>query len=565
MIAKKQKIVCFGDSITRDFTPFLQKEVKEREIGFEIINEGVGGETVKDALERVKDILKHNPDIVIVGFGTNDAYKNRGITIHEFEQGLVRLLKELKSKVTDVRLLTLPPKKGANGRTKLFNKSIKRIALANYVKIINIYYFWNLEFGLFSQGLRDYVHPNEKGNRFYAEIIIKYLKRRSNIILWQYNGNPCACNYRCPYCTYDSEKQEGHYFEGTIDKWRKSFLKTFGDQRLVFYLAHGEPMIGEKFYDVLKMIGDNHNWSVRLTSNISQPIDRLVDSRLVKEKRLDVNASFHPTMVDKESFLEKLLFLRKNGIEPAIIYVVWPPFLKRLESDIDFFNRHGFLVHLRRFQGTFNNKKYPEGYEEEERRLMARYMDDAMIKYILSGDPSFKKLTWSGVDFFIVDNKGNVGYCDDFRADRYCLGNIFNKFEPFTEPKPFPGRFVSDGTVDGVANFLELDYWQLDCGNNVISFSHQGGVSNFHGKMVYKNTNTNFDDPFVRTEYRFPPRNIKDCYFILRFQRVSFGTKLKDVIIFLLPNKMKSSFEKIKGQLRKSTLIRKAYRTILKI
>ncbi len=122
---------------------------------------------------------------------------------------------------------------------------------------------------------------------------------------------------------------------------------------------------------------------------------------------------------------------------------------------------------------------------------------------------------WSGVDFVIIDNEGNVGYCDDFRPDKDSLGNVLDgTFRPFIEPHPFPGKFVSDGTVDGVANFVELDYLQLT-GNNVLSFSRQGGVYHTGDGVYYKNTNTDFNDSRVRAEYHFPARNLKDAWAIL--------------------------------------------------
>jgi hypothetical protein len=285
---------------------------------------------------------------------------------------------------------------------------------------------------------------------------------------------------------------------------------------------------------------------------------------VAKYGRLDINASFHPAMTTIEDFLKKILFLRENGIEPSIVYVMWPPFLKRFEEDFKKFNQHNFLIHVRRFDGFYKGKKYPQAYTEEERKLIARYMDDGTIKYMLAYQPSFGKLTWSGVDFFIVDNKGNVGYNDNLKPRIYSLGNLFRgNFQPFTEPRPFPGRFMSDTTVDGVANFLELNYDQLDEGNNTMGFSRQGGVYHTPKGVHYKNMNTNFDNPQIRAEYRFPPRNFKDCMSILRYKDRSRIDKTKEVLSFMTPEFFKRIYWNMDRKLRKSDVVLNVYTKIV--
>lgn len=72
-------IVCFGDSITaghgvrpREAFPAL---ISER-LKIPVINAGVDGDTTADALARLqRDVLAHNPRIVIVEFGGNDFRK----------------------------------------------------------------------------------------------------------------------------------------------------------------------------------------------------------------------------------------------------------------------------------------------------------------------------------------------------------------------------------------------------------------------------------------------------------------------------------------------------------
>ncbi|MBQ3230815.1 MAG: hypothetical protein IJB49_07320 [Clostridia bacterium] len=67
---RDMKIVAFGDSITawKGWVSMLYGE-----LGCEVINSGVGGDTTVHALKRIdKDVIAHDPDLVIVNFGMND-------------------------------------------------------------------------------------------------------------------------------------------------------------------------------------------------------------------------------------------------------------------------------------------------------------------------------------------------------------------------------------------------------------------------------------------------------------------------------------------------------------
>ncbi len=84
-------------------------------------------------------------------------------------------------------------------------------------------------------------------------------------------------------------KAENFYF-GDTENWRNAFKKCFGKQKLIFYLVFGEPTLGEAFYDVVNIIESEPNWHLRITTNLSQPLERLVKTHLAKEGRLNINA-----------------------------------------------------------------------------------------------------------------------------------------------------------------------------------------------------------------------------------------------------------------------------------
>jgi lysophospholipase L1-like esterase len=94
-----ETIVCFGDSLTygsgaaRDNAYPAQLS---RLIDRQVINAGVPGETTAGALQRVDEILSHQPGMVLITLGGNDlkngvsrgeAFKNLEMIIRRFQAG----------------------------------------------------------------------------------------------------------------------------------------------------------------------------------------------------------------------------------------------------------------------------------------------------------------------------------------------------------------------------------------------------------------------------------------------------------------------------------------------
>lgn len=73
------KVICFGDSLTScggvngRFSDILQDRFPRHEI----INRGIGGNVLVDALTRLQvDVLDERPDLVLIEFGANDWWRN---------------------------------------------------------------------------------------------------------------------------------------------------------------------------------------------------------------------------------------------------------------------------------------------------------------------------------------------------------------------------------------------------------------------------------------------------------------------------------------------------------
>lgn len=503
------KIVCFGDSITKGYCSRFEKQIKKEynDLQIDVINAGVVSETSVDGLQRLNHVIALEPDIVVVGFGMNDWRK--GVQKETFRNNLGFIVNELDKRGIIVLLTTMNPdyhqKDQVSKQLVEYNEVIKAIAYEKRIRIADVYSLWMKELPNIKEGLYDEIHPNDRvGNEVICKALMRVVPRSQTVVVWAFNGADDAfCNYKCEYCYAPTEYRQGHHFQGDIKEWLDAFKNTFGNQKLVFYLAFGEPMVAKNFYDVLDMIASESNWYGHMTSNLSPRLDKLIETKLFKDKRFNINASFHPTQTSIDKFLEKLLFLREHGIECPVVFVMWPPFIEKFEEWFKIFDEHDFLVHVRRFRGWYNGKFYPKAYTEEERQFIAKYCDDATIKYMLNDfNVDFRGwLSYQGVYYLFVDNHGEVQTSPDSH-DKY-LGNIFKKGDVklFTEPQPYGLDW--NGSVNGVASFLELNYRELE-DNFVMSFAKQGGVYHTKNGVYYKNMNTDFNDSKIRQEYNFP-------------------------------------------------------------
>lgn len=502
------KIIMFGDSITKGCTEIFREAITReyKEVELTVINAGIDGETSTDGLARLQNILSQHSNVVVIGFGMNDWRK--GVDKETFGKNLRTMIDMLENNGVHVVLMTIIPdyqgfRKGTSAEISEYNAVMYNIAEEKRVRIADGNALWKHEIKPVWIGLGDQIHPNRKGHELICKALMRVVPRRTTTVLWGYNGAAAPCNYKCPYCSDHGLRPKKHYFKGSLDQWQAAFKNAFSNQHLVFYISYGEPMLGKLFYEVTGMIATEPNWEMMMTSNLSQPLDRLVKTRLAREGRLNINASFHPTETTIDEFLKKLLFLREHGIKCPVIYVMYPPLMDEFENYFRTFNGHNFLVHVRAFEGEYNGKKYPRDYAERERRFIAKYADNATIKYMLNRPTTWAwgKLAYHGMYYIFVTNEGDVG--TEYYSGRK-LGNILEgTLKLDIEPQPIQQGI--ERAVSDVAAVLETGYHELQ-GDYVISFAEQGGVYHTDDGVHYPHLQTDFGNRKIRKEYNFPTR-----------------------------------------------------------
>ncbi len=507
------KLVFFGDSITQEFSPLMEEKLRREypEVKLEVINAGVRGDTSRDGLKRIDPLLAEKPEIAVIAFGMNDWRK--GVDEIEYKNNLIIMVDSFEKRGSRVILNTVSPsydftRSSYNREVDHYSNVVRDISRQKKIKIADINALWQRELKKPQDGLRDELHPNAEGYEIICRSLFWMITRQYTVVQWQYNGREAKCNFRCPYCYYIGLHSHSDKTFGTIKQWHDNLKACFGNQKLVLYLGHGEPTLGRLFPEIVAMCESEPNWRIRLISNIAtKAAGEAAGSKLAAEQRLCMVSSFHPAMISREDHLKYLFFFRSKNLEVPVVYVAYPPYFSHFEEDVAFFRRAGFLVFVRRLQGKHEGRVFPGEYTDDERIFIARYMDDGMIRYLLSNVSCQGKLTYTGVHFFIMDYEGNIGYDPNcFSPDpnnKPFFGNVFQgNFHPLLLPEAYPGTRV--GTVDGVANIIEYGYKELEC-NYVNSFAAQGGVyRDGRGGVVYGNEFKDFRDQQVRRDYNFP-------------------------------------------------------------
>jgi len=113
-------IVAFGDSLTAGYglepeeayPAVLQRELQKRGLEFQVVNEGVSGDTTSTALARVDLAVARKPEWVLLALGANDGL--RGLDLDAMKQNLRAIAQAFLDGGAQVALLgmKLPPNFG---------------------------------------------------------------------------------------------------------------------------------------------------------------------------------------------------------------------------------------------------------------------------------------------------------------------------------------------------------------------------------------------------------------------------------------------------------------------
>ncbi len=204
------KLVMMGDSVTKSasaqrgsrISDYVQSTLTGRcggRVVWNVINEGVGRETVRGALKRIKKVLtRENPEFVSLAYGLVDSgEKDPGW----FGRNLNELISAISSHNPDTRIIlmsTIPIDESIHvyGRDRFFkkygganryinsemNRILRGIALKRDFPFIDVFRYLLPQEAWRESISEDGIHPNPAGNKlageYIGEAVFRYFSAR---------------------------------------------------------------------------------------------------------------------------------------------------------------------------------------------------------------------------------------------------------------------------------------------------------------------------------------------------------------------------------------------------
>jgi acyl-CoA thioesterase-1 len=178
---RRPVLVCFGDSLTaglgtgagQSYPDYLQADLDKLGYRYRVVNEGISGNTTKDGVARLKDVLALKPQVAVVEFGGNDGL--RGLPIEASEANLDEMVRTLKSAGVQVALagITLPPDYGED---YIHRFDAMYTQLAKTYRVPMLPFLLQNVYGVPGMMQRDETHATAKGNEVVAHNVLKLVR-----------------------------------------------------------------------------------------------------------------------------------------------------------------------------------------------------------------------------------------------------------------------------------------------------------------------------------------------------------------------------------------------------
>jgi len=177
----RRLLVCFGDSLTagygtdpgNSYPDFLQADLDSHGYRYRVVNEGISGNTTKDAVERLDHILSLKPAVVIVELGGNDGL--RGLPIADSRANLDKIVTALQASGAKVVLagITLPPDYGPD-YIKQFDDTYTLLAKKHHIPMLP--FLLKGVYGVPGMMQADQTHATAAGNKIVAQNILPLIQ-----------------------------------------------------------------------------------------------------------------------------------------------------------------------------------------------------------------------------------------------------------------------------------------------------------------------------------------------------------------------------------------------------
>lgn len=232
------------------------------------------------------------------------------------------------------------------------------------------------------------------------------------------------CNYRCPYCWFyskwgDLEGQNVHpSLEQLIRSWKNIYL-NHGSIKIA--ITGGEPFLYPDFAELIKELSQMHK--IDIITNLSIDIEDFVKD--AKQPNIKIIPSFHLLFADFDRFVDRVLLLKDRQMVQGVSYIGWPPQIQRFPYYKERFDKFGINLSIQSFFGEYKGVRYPDGYTDEEKKIIMPNIDSRGGKDFQTGPLTTKgRLCAAGKRYGVIHPDGKVLRCGGIDSMDSAIGNL---------------------------------------------------------------------------------------------------------------------------------------------
>ncbi len=230
------------------------------------------------------------------------------------------------------------------------------------------------------------------------------------------------CNFRCPYCYLTDDqrnKKKTVFSHHSPDEWIDA-IDVFKDRHLELYFTGGEPLLLDDFIYLLKATLDKEFvHSARIDSNLSR-LDKFLTK--INNPKVKFLASFHPTQVSFDKFIDKIKELKEKDMLALVNLVISKENMELLGRPphelADFLaDKDIFLNIAKDFE---RGLKY--GYDEKYKEYIDKLQYPVDNIYMNMQNLHRGAFCGGGKHYISISRHGNIYSCDGKEH-----GNIFSR------------------------------------------------------------------------------------------------------------------------------------------
>ncbi|OWP77688.1 STM4011 family radical SAM protein [Flavobacterium oreochromis] len=262
-----------------------------------------------------------------------------------------------------------------------------------------------------------------------------------------YRGTLSGCNYSCNYCPFAKTKDSKEVLkQDALDLQR--FVDWVGIQKQhsigVLFTPWGEGLIRKQYQEaIFKLSKMPHVNKVSIQTNLTCSLTWL---EKVNKIKVALWVTYHPTQINRSSFLEKCHQLDQMGIKHSVGVVGFKNVIDEIEEFKAQLNPSTYLwINV--------DKETTEPYTDEEVARMKKI--DPYVGYNLIDHISKDLACKAGHTTFSVNGNGDITRCHFIKN---VIGNIYDSnFEQSLYP-----RLCTNTICNCHIGYVHLDTLKLD-------------------------------------------------------------------------------------------------------